>query len=613
MTGEPAGNQRLTEAVPAQKARTSPSGSARGCGFTAGDWLFFFLLAVLIAWITAPTFSGTFRGDDYYHVHRTDRMLAGSGLLSMLSQTQADDERNEYGWNKFAFRSDVYRPGLDLSFAMDRVLYGFWYPGYRLTNELICYLSALVVYGIALTIFSSRATAALASVFFVFNPGHLVSLISMLANRTDSLVGLFVLSSFYLFLRYRKSASFPSLLFSFVLLGFALFTKETAVGLPLVLLLYDIFYTRPLGLKPLLPHLVSFAMLAFYFAVRVQLFGGVGDIPSEVSLRLGWIVPKALWLLVHLLPLPFQLNPRNALLLAGALMVMLWTFWPAFRRDPALLRFAPFALLASYLAAGPAIIFNSTPRLLYASTAFFSIGVAGALVSPRRVAATAAPLRRMGQALAALATASLMVGGGLSNFRREAPQTVYASAITRHMLDAVRTRLPELAPGDKLLFITVPAACGIHTILYAGLNDWVSLNYGPTVRSHVLSEFQFASCLDPPKLSVVQPSENSFVVRLTGRGRIVLSQTALDQLNAGDSLKNRFSSVTLLESAAGTITDVFRREHPTATPKAVAIELNAAVTDSPGKNYYFYHDGRTLWWRGENGWTPAQPEKSARE
>jgi tetratricopeptide (TPR) repeat protein len=144
-----------------------------------------------------------------------------------------------------AFREDAffspekfyYRPLLTVSFILDAQWGGAAPFAYRLTNLLLHLLSSCLVFRFLERLRAPRSGAAFLALAFALHPAavHAVALISA---RNDTLLAIFVLSSFLAFIEYvefgRKGYGFLHIAFWLM----ALFTKETAVALPLLCGLY---------------------------------------------------------------------------------------------------------------------------------------------------------------------------------------------------------------------------------------------------------------------------------------------------------------------------------------------------------------------------------------
>lgn len=161
-----------------------------------------------------------------------------------------------------------YRPVLMASFSLD---YHLWGPdpfGYHVGNILIHLGNALLVYGLIRLIFRRELLAFLTAMLFALHPVQ-TEAVTYISGRGDPLAAFFCLLSLYFFITYidfegyRRRLYFGASVLSFLL---ALFSKESAAILPLVLIFYEACFRRD-GLKG-----KKSAKYATYFAILL-IFG----------------------------------------------------------------------------------------------------------------------------------------------------------------------------------------------------------------------------------------------------------------------------------------------------------------------------------------------------
>ncbi len=148
---------------------------------------------------------------------------------------------NTYGNNE----GGNYRPIEVLSHKLDSTIYGYENPlGRHLTNLLIHTLNVLLVYFLVSFITKTRTTGLIASSLYAVLVIHSYSLspVSWISGRVDLFVTLFYLLSIILFIRYVSNGSILTYSLSLVAFYFSLLSKEMAVTLPLVIVIYSWFF-----------------------------------------------------------------------------------------------------------------------------------------------------------------------------------------------------------------------------------------------------------------------------------------------------------------------------------------------------------------------------------
>lgn len=184
-------------------------------------WRIFLLIASLCWLLYANSLGNAFVFDDMYTVVNNE--LVRNFSLS-------------------AFLNEWYRPLRDLSLAFDHWLWGLNPSGFRLTNIMIHSANSCLVYLLALNLAKQPQAAFLAALVFATHPVQ-TDAVAYISGRRDVLFAFFYLLSLYAFIRYQQTQRPVMAIGSLVAFAFSLLTKEMAVTLPLIVLLWD-FYTR---------------------------------------------------------------------------------------------------------------------------------------------------------------------------------------------------------------------------------------------------------------------------------------------------------------------------------------------------------------------------------
>jgi tetratricopeptide (TPR) repeat protein len=212
-----------------------------------------------------------------------------------------------------AFRSlyvlgTYYRPLVTVSYVLDSQWSGGNPFGYHLTNLMLHLTAIALVYVLLIRLRFSRPVSAFAASLFAIHPA-LVETVAWIPGRNDSLFVVFALGA-WLFLTYDvERASFSHRLGHVACLLAALFTKETAVVLPLLFAVY----IWSIGLAPTLLKSRRFWPLwilgvAGYAAVRARVVASQHTQPGEFAHTLLAHVPVLLSGLGKLC-VPIQLSP----------------------------------------------------------------------------------------------------------------------------------------------------------------------------------------------------------------------------------------------------------------------------------------------------------------
>lgn len=202
---------------------------------------------------------------------------------------------------------DLSRPFMPVSLALDYKAWGLNPAGYRLTNIILHILNSILVYTLAVRVLSGWGPL-MASLLFALHPIHIEPVVGV-TFREDLLVTFFYLSSLLLYMRFTEDPNkryyFLSV-FSFLL---ALFSKEMAVTLPVILLIYDFSLSGKRG-KRLLYHLPYWGFLLFYLYVIYYAYSNLPYPPTHVSGIISIISTplKMLAIYLKLMLFPFSLH-----------------------------------------------------------------------------------------------------------------------------------------------------------------------------------------------------------------------------------------------------------------------------------------------------------------
>jgi len=131
----------------------------------------------------------------------------------------------------------LYRPLRTASYWLDYRLYGLDPRGYHLSNLLLHAATSIAALVVARRLLPFRA-ALFAALLFAVHPIQTES-VTYISGRRDLLSGLFVLLGFYAFLRYREEGGWRWLGAAGLAYLLGLLSKEMAITLPLLCLVYD--------------------------------------------------------------------------------------------------------------------------------------------------------------------------------------------------------------------------------------------------------------------------------------------------------------------------------------------------------------------------------------
>jgi protein O-mannosyl-transferase len=279
-----------------------------------------------------------------------------------------------YATSDITFSVDTYyRPIFMSLFTINYALIGLTPWAWHLINLLIHAAVTLLVFVTLKELTKQRGVAAIAAALFAVHPAHAES-VAWVSGITDPLMALFLLPAFWFYLRFRESGS--KYLFGVVALFYllALFSKETALALPLLIAYCELFHFRelaPLKIRfaraLLLPGLLVLPTAGYFlmrhFALSGALFGSGQRYPFGPALM---TVPLALIKYIALMILPFGHSYQH---------------YTEFVLSPATIEFLlPLAGIAILIV----LIVMTRSRLLFFGAFWFIVMLAPALAAIRQ-------------------------------------------------------------------------------------------------------------------------------------------------------------------------------------------------------------------------------------
>lgn len=187
-----------------------------------------FLIIVGALYARTLTFDLTYSDDDYYVLHKAEFNSDIRNIPKAFTTGYADI---------------YYRPIVITSFIIDAQIGKTSPVVYHATNVLLHYLVTCCLFILLHRLRFDRLKSFLISVLFLIHPLN-TQTVAWIPGRNDSLVTLFALVSFIFFLRYVESKKNRDLVLHVLAFTFALLSKEIAIAIPIVCILYVVMLHR---------------------------------------------------------------------------------------------------------------------------------------------------------------------------------------------------------------------------------------------------------------------------------------------------------------------------------------------------------------------------------
>lgn len=201
--------------------------------------LFYIILAVIAFAVYANSLSNEFVFDD-------ESVVLGDESLTKLSNIPKYFT-GEQGFHKVIGR--YYRPVVSASYNIDYTLWGLKPFGFHLTNVLIHVINVLLFFRLLMLMFSGSKSkfrdygVLIGAVLFALHPIH-TEAVAWVSGRTDSLSCTFFLASFIYYFKFSSNENNRNLILALLFYFLALLSKEMAITLPAVIILYDLVVNK---------------------------------------------------------------------------------------------------------------------------------------------------------------------------------------------------------------------------------------------------------------------------------------------------------------------------------------------------------------------------------
>ena len=218
--------------------------------------------------------------------------------------------RNFYGSWMGNQSSLFYRPLVTASMALEFLIWGPNGLLFRISNLTLmgctAFFSALIVLDLTQPTKNSLSTktrnrliALMSAALFVLYPSHSESVVWII-GRVDSMSALFIVSSLWLYIKWRKSTKYIFLVYSLSAAALAFACKEMAIVLPPIISACELFFGDLFQAKPDVPKRTNetlkrlavcvgpfFILLSVYFVLRRIVLGTfVGGYDNSLLLAL---------------------------------------------------------------------------------------------------------------------------------------------------------------------------------------------------------------------------------------------------------------------------------------------------------------------------------------
>ena len=208
------------------------------------------------------SYSNTFKGVFFYD----DKILMPGGFIKSVNFKEVFGVLCSWVMPDGVTKGVFYRPLLILSYFIDYKLWQNNVVGYHLTNIILHIINCVVLFLVIKTVSNSTAISFMTTALFSLHPIQ-VEAVTWISGRNELLLTLFMLLALLLYTKNKISWSYGVFLL-------ALFTKETALFLLSVFIIYDLCFS--VDIRRAAYNYIGFLIItALYLYVRSRFICGM--------------------------------------------------------------------------------------------------------------------------------------------------------------------------------------------------------------------------------------------------------------------------------------------------------------------------------------------------
>lgn len=225
------------------------------------------LLLILIFgtfYIYSRALNGPFIWDDNHFLLRNSSIRSVEKIPEYFTSKATFAEEGDF---------DIYRPLRNVSYLIDYLMFGLNPFGFHVINLLLHVQNIILLAYLLRTVTGNNFISIASAALFAFHPIQ-TEAVSWIKGRDDLIATFFYLMSLTLYIKGRGKNGY---LYwgSVVFFALALFSKEMALTLPLVILFYNLHFPKKEGVKTSY-HPYMYTLLCYIF-LRTLVLGRVGQ------------------------------------------------------------------------------------------------------------------------------------------------------------------------------------------------------------------------------------------------------------------------------------------------------------------------------------------------
>lgn len=230
--------------------------------------LLWFAIAAFILFGRSITFNYTYLDDQTLILNNLDKLRSASYFFKAFNEGVFHDPSG------IGF---YYRPVLTLTFMADAMIGKGIFSIFHFSNIVYHILATFLLFLFFIETGYDRKRSFLFGLLFLVHP-LVVQAVAWVPGRNDPLLAIFILASFLFWLKYQKSGSKVFVFFHLLFYCIALFTKENAVVLPVLIIFSGIFIMHTPWKRYAIPALGWVVLTVGWAVIRHHVLGSANEV-----------------------------------------------------------------------------------------------------------------------------------------------------------------------------------------------------------------------------------------------------------------------------------------------------------------------------------------------
>ena len=237
-----------------------------------------------LLWFTLLAFVLFGQAINYSYTYLDDQTLILGNMEKLQSVSYLPKAFSEDVFHSATGHGFYYRPTLTLSFMADAMIGKGSFSVFHFSNIIYHILATFLLFLFLAETGYDRTRSFLFSLIFMVHP-MVTQAVAWVPGRNDTLLAIFILGSFLFWLKYLKNGGNRFVFLHLLFYMLALLTKENAIVLPFLIMLYSAFILK----TPLKKYAIAgagwFIFTVIWAVIRYHALGGENNVPFSAQIK----------------------------------------------------------------------------------------------------------------------------------------------------------------------------------------------------------------------------------------------------------------------------------------------------------------------------------------